>query len=136
MNYLIEHLDSLRREKQSLMEMIIPYWRRQVNGEDKEEYAPEGKKHGYAVEHLSKFHSELLELDNKITEVHNSLLKISAWDELFAEDFKLEELIDRAEGLGVNVERNHFGTSKGIYYFNGDIVSGDYTKFERGEWMY
>lgn len=136
MSYLIEHLNSLRREKQSLMEMIVPYWRRQVNGEDKAEYAPEGEKHHYAVEHLSKFHSELLELDNKITEVQNSLLKTEAWNELFAEDFNLEELIDRAERLGVNVERNHFGTSKGIYYFNGDIVSGDYTKFERGEWMY
>lgn len=136
MSYLTEHLDSLIKKKHSLVEVIIPYWRRQVNGEDKEEYAPEGERHEYAVEELSVNHYDLMAIDNHIAEVHNSLLKIEAWDKLFAENFELEDFIDRAEGLGVNVERNHFGTSEGIYYFNGDVVSGDYTKFERGEWMY
>lgn len=132
MNYLIEHLDYLRTEKR-MLKATVDHWARRVNGEVGETWASGGEKHGYAVRVLDNRRTELLELDDKITEVHNSILKISAWNELFAEDFSLSDFIDRAEGLGVNVKHQQLGITKGFYYRVG---VDNYIKFERGEWMY
>lgn len=132
MNYLVEHLDYLKTEKR-MLKATINHWVRRVNGEDGEIWALGGEEHDFAVKVVDNRHTELLELDDKITEVYNSLLKIAAWDGLFAEEFNLSYFIDRAEGLGVNVKHQQLGITEGFYYRVG---VDNYIKFERGEWMY
>jgi len=67
MKHLEDYLNELREEKASIMEVDMPFWREELN-KAQHDFSKKRIK-GY----LDGLQEELLELDDKITEVHNSI---------------------------------------------------------------
>lgn len=111
MDYIEEHLEHLRARKRNIVEVYMPQLRAEADSESSED------KRNEILRFMDSVQEDLMLTDDKIVEVHNVLLKIKAWDSLFAKDFNIHDFISRAEGLGVQVKIHAYDSPTGFYYF-------------------